>query len=158
MQDLQIAYVPIDSIKPYANNAKLHPEEQVEQIRKSIEQFGFNDPIALWHGEIVEGHGRLMAAQEIGMETVPVIRLDMLTDEERRAYALAHNKLTMNSGFDFGKLEEELASLEIDMGDFGFENQSDDVPYDGLFADAEPKTDNELKQIKCPHCGEWFTP
>ena len=121
MQDLQIEYVPIDSIKPYANNAKLHPEEQVEQIRKSIEQFGFNDPIALWHGEIVEGHGRLMAAQEIGMETVPVIRLDTLTDEERRAYALAHNKLTMNSGLDFGKLEEELAELSFDMEEFGFE-------------------------------------
>lgn len=120
MKELKVEYVSLDSVKPYERNAKLHPEEQVEQIKKSIQQFGFNDPIALWHGEIVEGHGRLMAAKELGMATVPVIRLDELTDEQRRAYALAHNKLTMNSGFDFGLLEDELADLEIDMSDFGF--------------------------------------
>lgn len=62
---------------------------------------GFDDPIAIWkNGEIIEGHGRLIAAQQLEMKTVPIIRLDDLTDEQRRAYALIHNKLTMNSGFD----------------------------------------------------------
>ena len=119
--ELKIEYVPIGDIKPYAGNAKLHPAEQIEQIKKSIEKFGMNDPIAVWKDEIVEGHGRLIACTELGIDTVPIIRLDGLTDKQRKAYALAHNKLTMNSGFDFALLSEELKGLEeFDMGDFGF--------------------------------------
>ena len=109
---LAIEYVPISTIKPYAGNAKRHPAEQVEQIKKSIEEFGFNDPIATWNGEIVEGHGRFIAASEMGLDTVPVIRLDGLTDAQRTAYTLVHNKLTLNSGFDPDLLSLEL--LEID--------------------------------------------
>ena len=81
--NLSIEYVPISEITPYERNAKLHPEEQIEQIKRSIEEFGFNDPIAVWHGEIVEGHGRLMAARELELDTLPVIKLDELTDEQR---------------------------------------------------------------------------
>lgn len=120
--NLKIEYVPTESIKPYKNNAKLHPEEQIEQIKKSIKEFGFKDPIAIWHDTVVEGHGRLIAATEMGVETVPVIRLDDLTDEQRRAYTLVHNKLTMNSGFDDKLLDIELDDiLDIDMSDFGFD-------------------------------------
>lgn len=109
---LKIEYVPIETIKPYAGNAKLHPQEQIDQIKKSIELMGFDDPIAIWkNGEIIEGHGRLLAAQQLGMTTVPIIRLDDLTDEQRRSYALIHNKLTMNSGFDAEVLELELAEI-----------------------------------------------
>ena len=61
---MKIEYVGIDTIKPYENNAKLHPAEQIEQIKKSIQDYGMNDPIAVWHDEIVEGHGRLMACKE----------------------------------------------------------------------------------------------
>ena len=119
---LKVEYVPADSIKPYAGNAKLHPAEQVEQIKKSIARYGFNDPIAVWHDEIVEGHGRLLAAAELGIDKLPVIRLDGLTDEQRRGYILAHNKLTMNSGFDPELLAVELEKLpELDMEQFGFE-------------------------------------
>lgn len=119
---LQIEYVGIDTIKPYKNNAKLHPIEQIEQIKKSIEQFGMDDPIGVWKDEIVEGHGRLIACKELGMKEVPIIRLDHLTDEERKAYTLAHNKLTMNSDFDLDILNDELDNiLNINMEDFGFE-------------------------------------
>lgn len=119
---LKIEYIPVDQIKPYEGNAKLHPAEQVEQIKESIRQFGFNDPIAIWNGEIVEGHGRYMAANELGIDKVPVIRLDGLTDEQRRAYGLIHNKLTMNSDFDPDLLQLEIDGLEdVDMTDFGFE-------------------------------------
>ena len=121
---LKIEYLDKEKLKPYANNAKIHTAEQIEQIKKSIQQFGFNDPIAVWReNEIVEGHGRLLAVMEMPtIETVPVIRLDNLTDEQRRAYMLAHNKLTMNSGFDFGLLEIELENIEnINMEDFGFD-------------------------------------
>ena len=123
---LKIEYIPVKDIVPYKNNVKLHPDEQIGQIKRSIEEFGFNDPIATWHGTVVEGHGRLIAAQELGMETVPVIRLDGLSDEQRRAYTLIHNKLTMNSGFDFDLLDLELGDItDIDMGEFGFDGEDD---------------------------------
>lgn len=118
--ELKIEYLPIEEIKPYAGNAKRHPAEQIEQIKNSIKEFGFDDPIAIWNGEIVEGHGRYIAANEMGIDVVPVIRLDHLTDEQRRAYNIAHNKLTMNSDFNIELLQLELESLELDMTDFGF--------------------------------------
>lgn len=152
MDKLKIEYVPIDSIKPYKNNAKLHPDEQVEQICNSIRETGFNDPIGVWHDEIVEGHGRLLAAEKLGMKEVPIIRLDELTDEQRRAYALAHNKLTMNSGFDIELLDMELAEIEtIDMTLLGFDEAKNSEPID--LDDEEPKTDRATKIVHCPKCG-----
>ena len=122
MEKLKIEYVDINSIKPYEKNAKLHPQEQIEQIKKSIQKFGMNDPIGIWKDEIVEGHGRLIACKELNMKEVPIIRLDHLSDEERRAYILAHNKLTMNSDFDIDILNDELDNIiDIDMEDFGFD-------------------------------------
>lgn len=138
MEKLKIEYVSIDSIKEYKGNAKLHPAEQVEQIKKSIEQFGMNDPIGIWKDEIVEGHGRLLALKELDYKEIPIIRLDHMTDEERRAYILAHNKLTMNSDFDIDILNDELDDiLNIDMSEFGFnldfdidiENEDEENPY-----------------------------
>ena len=137
MDKLKIEYVDIDSIKPYKNNAKEHPQEQIEQIKNSIKQFNMIDPIGIWNNEIVEGHGRLIACKELGYTEVPIIRLDHLTDEERKAYTLAHNKLTMNSDFDIDILNNELDDiLNIDMSDFGFdlgvedeENNIEENPY-----------------------------
>lgn len=122
MSKLKVEYVPTESLKTYVNNAKIHTAEQIEQIKKSIQEFGFNDPIAVWKdNEIIEGHGRLIAALELGIEELPIIRLDNLTDEQRKAYTLVHNKLTMNTDFDFSLLEMELEAItNIDMGDFGF--------------------------------------
>ena len=155
---LKIEYVPIEDIKPYANNAKTHPAEQIEQIKRSIEKFGFRDPVATWHGEIVEGHGRIIAASELGIDTIPVIRLDDFTDEQRRAYGLIHNRLTMNSPFDIDLLNIELEGIEnIDMTDFGFDEVQDfnEDALNDLFTDA-PEKEKEPKRIQCPHCGEWF--
>ena len=156
---LKIEYVSIDSIKPYAGNAKLHPQEQIDQIKRSIELMGFDDPIAIWkNGEIIEGHGRLIAAQQLGMDKVPIIRLDDLTDEQRRAYALIHNKVTMNSGFDVEILNLELAEIgEIDMQSFSFlpeqlESEFSEQPPKG-FKDFDETMET---QHKCPRCGyEW---
>ena len=122
MEKLKIEYVDINSIKPYKNNAKEHPQEQIEQIKNSIKSFEMIDPIGIWNNEIVEGHGRLIACNELGYTEVPIIRLDHLSDEERKAYTLAHNKLTMNSDFDIDILNDELDNiLNIDMSDFGFD-------------------------------------
>ena len=120
---LKTEYLPIDEVMPYENNAKEHPEEQIEQIKESIRQFGMNDPIGIWKDNVViEGHGRLTACKQLGFEEVPVIRLDHLTDEERKAYGLIHNKTTMNSDFDFEVLSDELGEIEnIDMEFYGFE-------------------------------------
>lgn len=121
---LKIEYVPKEDLKPYANNAKIHTAEQIEQIKKSISEFGMNDPIAVWHeNEIIEGHGRLLAVMEMDDITdVPIIRLDDLTDEQRKAYMLVHNKLTMNTDFDVDLLELELDDIvDIDMEQFGFD-------------------------------------
>jgi len=158
MEKLKVEYVPINSIQPYANNAKLHPAEQIEQIKKSIEQFGFNDPIAVWHDTIVEGHGRLIAATEMGLETVPIIRLDDLTDQQRRAYTLVHNKLTMNSGFNVDVLTLELEdNSDIDMEQFGLkEIKFDESELGDLFSDA-PEQRKKEKEIQCPHCGKTFS-
>ena len=140
MADLKIEYVKLSEIKPYKGNAKTHPKEQVEQIKKSIQELGFNDPIGIWHNEIVEGHGRYFAAQELGLDTVPVIRLDGLTDEQRRAYTLIHNKLTMNSDFDFDILSAELDDIfDIDMSDFGFDLSLDDEEPQEVIEDEVPE-------------------
>lgn len=122
MEHLKIEYLPIDKLKPYEGNAKEHPQEQIDQIIASIEEFGMNDPIGIWGDDcmIVEGHGRVLALQQMGEEMAPTIRLDHMTDEQRRAYTLAHNKITMNSGFDAKILNLELESLDIDMTEFGF--------------------------------------
>lgn len=126
---LKIEYVPIDDVKPYDNNAKIHTPEQIEQIKKSIQEFGMNDPIGIWGKDnlIVEGHGRLTACKELGMKEVPVIRLDDLTDDQRKAYTLIHNQTTMNTGFDIDILNEELDNIELDMSGYGFDIQIDDI-------------------------------
>ena len=128
---LKVEYVDIDTIKPYKNNAKLHPKEQIEQIKKSIENFGMNDPIGIWNNEIVEGHGRILACKELGYKQIPVIKLDHLTDEERKSYIIAHNKLTMNSDFDIDILRTELENLkelDFDLELTGFDvDELDDI-------------------------------
>lgn len=138
MDQLEIKYMRVADLKPYEGNAKIHTDEQIEQIMESIRQFGMNDPIAIWkNGEIIEGHGRLIACQRLNIETVPVIALDDLTDEQRRAYMNVHNQLTMNTGFDIDLLNAELWKIEnIDMAKFGFDlsgfdEEDEEVEEDG---------------------------
>ena len=120
---LTVVYEDINLLKPYKHNAKIHTEEQVGQIKKSIREFGFNDPIAVdEENVIIEGHGRLMAAKELGMKEVPVIVLYGLTDQQKKAYILAHNQLTMNTGFDMDVLADEINRITaFNMEDFGFD-------------------------------------
>ena len=141
MIELKIEYMSTDELKPYERNAKIHTAEQIEQIKKSIQEFGMNDPIAIWkNNEIIEGHGRLIACTELGIDIVPVIRLDELTDEQRKAYALVHNKLTMNSDFDFDILSAELDKIfDIDMSDFGFDLSLDDEEPQEVVEDEVPE-------------------
>lgn len=145
MNNLEVKYVDIETIKPYKNNAKQHPKEQIEQIKKSIQEFGMIDPIGVWNNEIVEGHGRLIACQELGIKEVPIIRLDQLTDEQRRAYALIHNQLTLNSENDTEIEAEELEKiLDIDMSDYGFDINFDEEEQE-IIEDEVPDVPEEPK-------------
>lgn len=113
---LEIVYLDPHELTPYENNTRKHTLEDIDQIKESIQADGFNDPIGIW-GEknlIVEGHGRQIAALEMGLDKVPCIRLDHLTETQRRDYAIRHNRTAELSGWDFGKLEEEIAALEIE--------------------------------------------
>lgn len=133
MPELKVVEIPTDELVEYENNAKLHPHEQVDQIASSIEEFGFNSPILAWHNddgepEIIAGHGRLMAAKKLGMEKLPVVFLDHMTEEQRRAYILVDNKLTMNSDFDLEILADEIAALDsFDMSEYGFEIEAGEI-------------------------------
>ena len=152
MDNLEIIRLSIDALTPDPQNAKEHPAWQVEQIKESIELFGNLDPIGVWgdNNLIVEGHGRYIALKELGYNEVEVIRLDWLTDEERRAYALAHNKLTMNSGFDIDALNINLGAIsEIDMSLFGFDAKAATEPTDAPDeADEVPDEDDVPERCK----------
>ena len=131
--DLRIEILDVDQLEEYENNARQHGEIDIAAIKDSIEAFGFNDPIGIWSEDnvIVEGHGRLAAAKELGMTEVPCIRLDHMTDEERRAYALAHNKTAELSKWNFAELNIELAGIKsIDMSKLGFENIESTKAYE----------------------------
>ena len=132
MGELQVIYLPLAELTPDDKNAKQHPADQVEQIKESIKTFKMCDPIGIAGDEnlIIEGHGRYLALKELGVEKAPCIRLDHLdTDEKRKAYALIHNKTTMNSGFDIELLDMALSDIEtIDMGLYGFEEIEEEKP------------------------------
>ena len=140
---LKIEYVSKEELKPYANNAKIHTEEQIEQIKKSIKEFGFNDPIAIWkNNEVIEGHGRLLAIMEMdNIQQVPIIRLDTLSDEQRKAYMLVHNQLTMNTDFDDEILNVEIDDIvNIDMKQFGFDEYEFELIDENNLDDDTEKT------------------
>lgn len=87
---LKVEVVPVADLRHYNNNAKIHTPEQIEQIKRSIEEFGFIDPIAIDENNmVIEGHGRLLAIKELGWPEVEAIRLYGLNDEQKRAYILA---------------------------------------------------------------------
>ena len=120
MEQLEIVYLSPHELTPYEGNAKKHGAEDIEQIKESIRLDGFNDPIGIWgdNNLIVEGHGRQIAAIELGMEKVPCIRLDHLTDTQRRDYAIRHNRTAELSEWDEAKRKLELAALELEGMDF----------------------------------------
>ena len=139
--ELKIEYLPIKALKPYEKNTRKHQKKDVDNIAKSIEKYGMCDAIGIWGEQniIVEGHGRMLACKQLGMTEVPVVRLDHLTDEQRREYAIAHNATTELSEWDLDILPDELADL--DLGDFDFDFGIDDEEED--FDENDLERDDE---------------
>jgi DNA modification methylase len=120
----QIKWEAVDKLIPYAKNARTHSDEQVAQIAGSIKEFGFNNPILVdKDNSVIAGHGRLMAARKLGMDKVPVVELQHLTESQRKAYVLADNRIALNSGWDTSMLSLELQDLkdDIDLSLLGFD-------------------------------------
>lgn len=159
----ELKIVKIEEIKLYEKNAKNHPEWQIEQIKNSIKEFGYNDPIAIDENNvIVEGHGRYIALKELGYKEIEVLKLSHMSDEQKKAYIIAHNKTCMNTGFNLEMLEEELQSIsELDLTLTGFTEfeiedmlniKNNDINIDSVLSDIEiEKKEKEPK--RCPHCG-----
>mgnify|MGYP000864952303 FL=1 len=162
---MQIIKLGIEELTPYENNAKKHTPEQIEQIKNSIQAFGNIDPLGI-AGEnnvIYVGNGRYIALKELGYKEAYCIRLDHLTEQERKAYAIAHNKLTVNTGFDDELLRAEMESLQdidFDLELTGFEEwELEDIldpmsseDLQDFLVEREPK-EKEPKKTKCPSCG-----
>lgn len=133
----EILQMPVADLVPYSRNARTHSEAQVLQIADSIREFGFTNPVLVSDdNSIIAGHGRVLAAQSLGLETVPCIRLSHLTDAQRRAYILADNKLALNAGWDDELLRLELGELRDEgfaLGLIGFSGSE----LDALFLDGD---------------------
>jgi len=126
MADLKIEYLLATDLVPYENNSRTHSQQQVDQIKRSMTEFGFTNPILIdEHNGIIAGHGRLQAAQELNIKLVPTILLKGLTKAQRKAYVIADNQLALNAGWDLDALTEELLTLkdvDYDLSLLGFDD------------------------------------
>lgn len=156
MKNLNIVYKNVDELQPYENNPRIN-DEAVQYVAESIKQFGFKVPIIIDSNNIiVAGHTRLKAAIELGLDSVPCIIADDLTEEQVKEFRLVDNKVNEFAKWDGLKLEEELASLENSLEEFGFITLND-IDYDSFFEDVE-QTEKKKKTMVCPYCGKEFEP
>jgi ParB-like chromosome segregation protein Spo0J len=146
---LKINYKKSGDLIPYVNNSRTHSEQQVQQVASSIKEFGFTNPILIDENSgIIAGHGRLQAAQMMGMNEVPTITLEGLTESQRKAYVIADNQLALNAGWDIDSLKleiETLTELDFDINLLGF----DDKELKLLIEQDELKetSDNEVNEF-----------
>ena len=160
---LRIEYRPLDSLIPYYRNPRNHTEEQIAQIANSIKEFGFTNPILL-DGEngVIAGHGRLAAAELLGLKSVPCIELGHLTPEQRRTYLIADNKIAQNSLWndDFLRLElMELKEMGANLALLGFnpmEIADITLGKDVEFKEYDESAADDVEMATCPKCGHTF--
>lgn len=154
-KQIKIEYTALENLNSYKENPKVHEEKQIQQIAKSIERFGFNNPILIDEkAEVIAGHGRLLAAKLLKLETVPVVRLIHLSEPEKRAYRIADNKLSENGRWDTDLLKLEFSEIEklalnledeLNLDITGFDFKEIDV----LLAEDKPneKADEKLNFV-----------
>jgi len=147
---------PVGSLKPYPRNPRKHPKRQIEELKRNIEGIGFTNPLLIDpEGVIIAGHGRLVAARELGMQELPCITLGGLTDEEKRAVVIADNKISTDGVWDEDLLKAELASLsnvsfDMDLTGFDFKSLGD---LDPKLTPVDTKAMAEASEVGT---GEWI--
>ncbi|NBW16948.1 MAG: hypothetical protein EBR82_54130 [Caulobacteraceae bacterium] len=164
----KIEQIKTSALIPYARNSRTHSEAQVAQIAGSIREFGFTNPVLIdAENGIIAGHGRILAAHKLGLAELPCIRLEYLTDTQKRAYIIADNKLALNAGWDDEILGLELADLrelDFDLDLLGFDGDEIEAALNPQETDFAPGTEkdqgklDEKSPIECPHCHKHFTP
>lgn len=160
--NMKIEKVYLTSIMPYAKNAKKHPESQIKAIMRSIDELGYNDPIALDEkNNIIEGHGRFEAIQRLNSDgrfnRIKILRLKNLTDHQIKLYRIAHNKLNMDTGFDNVLLNEELEFLEdngFDLETTGFSTSEVGDMRDKIQVSAHERKQKDEDDGVCSKCGQ----
>lgn len=150
MGKLNIEIVDIDEIKESNYNSRIHSEAQIEKIANSIAEFGFVNPIIIDdENEIIAGHGRFMAAKHLNLNEVPTIKLTHLTDDKKRAFIIADNKIALSGEWDYDMLKEEFDTIlksEMDIDLLGFNRKF----IDSMFKekDVDVKVVHKLKTLK----------
>jgi ParB-like chromosome segregation protein Spo0J len=164
---MKIEQIKTEKLIPYARNSRLHSQEQIAQISASIREFGFNNPVLIDkdHG-IIAGHGRVLAAQKLGLDEIPCLRLSHLTDIQKRAYIIADNRLAeTGGGWDTELLALEIEDLRLEDFDIdltGFDADAlealmDQPEFSPGTEDDQGKLDQlEPKWTTCPHCGKQY--
>lgn len=161
---MQITQIQLEQLIPYVNNSRTHSDEQVAQIAASIKEFGFNNPVLVDKDNgIIAGHGRVQAARRLGLTEVPCVRLEHLTETQRKAYIIADNRLALNAGWDNELLRLELNELDggIDLNLLGFTVPELTIAM-GFGADFEPGTQDDQGKLDqkdpiiCPACSHEF--
>jgi ParB-like chromosome segregation protein Spo0J len=141
---MNIEHIAIGALAPYARNARLHDEAQIALLARSIEEYGFNNPVLIdAQGGIIAGHGRVLAAQKLGRVEVPCLRLAHLTEAQKRAYIIADNKLSEASRWDFGLLADEVRELMDEDGLTADLLAFDDAGIDRLFGEFTADGDDD---------------
>lgn len=160
---MKIKQTPIDELIPYASNSRTHSDEQVAQIAASIKEFGFNNPVLLdKKNGIIAGHGRVLAARKLGLKEVPTIELSHLTENQRKAYIIADNKLALNSGWDMDLLSLEMGDLKkakFDLSLLGFDASELNLIFEGMTDSDDIDDIDEIDEscnfiIKCEDIAE----
>lgn len=158
----KIELISLDELVPYANNARMHSNDQIKLIRASLREYGFVNPILI-DGEknIIAGHGRYEAAKAEGMERVPCVIVDFLTDAQKRAYILADNKIAEMSTWDMDMVSAEIEKLQDDDFDVsltGFDDSvlADQEPIELDDCEQESSSASGKKTAYCPKCGFEF--
>lgn len=154
---MEIINKKVSDLKPYANNPRFN-DDAVEYVANSIKEFGFKVPIIVdKNNEIIAGHTRYKASLELGLEEVPCIIADDLTDEQVKAFRLADNKVSEKSQWDYELLDEELRNiLDVNMEDFGFSASDLNMDFNRVEEVDEILDKKEDRQVECPYCHEVF--
>lgn len=147
---LKINYRGTADLIPYVNNSRTHSEQQVQQVASSIKEFGFTNPILIDESDgIIAGHGRLLAAQLLNLDTVPTITLSGLSEAQRKAYVIADNKLALNADWDYEALKLEMLDIadDIDLTLLGFDDDELASIIDGLEEVEAEIAEEDYKEV-----------